>query len=367
MVTRRNFMLAAAAGAALPAVAAHGATESAYEQAVQGIWRAGSTEALAGAALTSELVRCATLAASSHNTQCWRFRAEPGAIVIRPDLTRRCPAIDPDDHHLYASLGCAAENLIHAAQARGLHTDLTMDGGALRLALTPTKPWASPIYDAIPARQSTRGEYDGWPLRRDDLDLLELAGNLPGVRVLMLTDEAMREKVLEFVTQANTVQLADPALMAELKAWIRFSEAEAVASGDGLFARSTGNPSLPRWLGSPLFSLLVTPKGENDKYAKQIRSSAGLAVFSTDGNDPAHWVLAGRAYQRFALQAAVLGVRTAFLNQPVEVAALRPQFARMLGLGERRPDLVLRFGRGPLLPRSLRRPVAAVLDQEPVR
>ena len=39
------------------------------------------------------------------------------------------------------------------------------------------------------------------------------------------------------------------------------------------------------------------------------------------------------------------------------------QFARMLGLGERRPDMLLRFGRGPLLPRSLRRPVAEVLDQ----
>jgi hypothetical protein len=26
------------------------------------------------------------------------------------------PAVDPDDHHLYASLGCAAENLVIARQ-----------------------------------------------------------------------------------------------------------------------------------------------------------------------------------------------------------------------------------------------------------
>jgi hypothetical protein len=56
-----------------------------------------------------------------------------------------------------------------------------------------------------------------------------------------------------------------------------------------------------------------------------------------------------------------LGVRTAHLNQPVEVAALRPQFAGFLGLPGRRPDLVVRFGRGPTLPPSLRRPVQAVL------
>jgi hypothetical protein len=46
----------------------------------------------------------------------------------------------------------------------------------------------------------------------------------------------------------------------------------------------------------------------------------------------------------------------------VEVAAIRPRFAQALGLGAQRPDLVVRFGRGPALPPSLRRPVQAVLD-----
>lgn len=49
------------------------------------------------------------------------------------------------------------------------------------------------------------------------------------------------------------------------------------------------------------------------------------------------------------------------LNQPVEVAAVRPQFATSLGLGTLRPDLVVRFGRGVKLPPSLRRSVQAVL------
>jgi hypothetical protein len=76
---------------------------------------------------------------------------------------------------------------------------------------------------------------------------------------------------------------------------------------------------------------------------------------------PAHWVEVGRAYQRFALLAASLGIRNAFVNQPVEVPSLREQFAQWLGLEETRPDLVVRFGRGPLMPPSLRRPVDAVI------
>ena len=64
-----------------------------------------------------ELVRYATLAPSSHNTQCWKFRLEDGAVSILPDFSRRTPAVDLDDQHLYTTLGCAAENLIQAALA----------------------------------------------------------------------------------------------------------------------------------------------------------------------------------------------------------------------------------------------------------
>ena len=105
-----------------------------------------------------------------------------------------------------------------------------------------------------------------------------------------------------------------------------------------------------------------TPKSENDRYARQVRNSAGIAVFVSEVNDATHWVEAGRCYERFALQATALGIRNAHLNQPVEAAGVRPAFAAALGVGaQQRPDLVVRFGRGPLLPYSLRRPLQSVL------
>jgi hypothetical protein len=89
--------------------------------------------------------------------------------------------------------------------------------------------------------------------------------------------------------------------------------------------------------------------------------SAGGAVFVSEKNEPAYWAEAGRCAQRFALQATSLGLQHAFINQPVEVPAMRGQFATYLGIGGRRPDLVMRFGYGPQLPKSLRRPVEHVL------
>lgn len=65
------------------------------------------------------LVRQAILAPSGHNTQPWRFRIGERRIDILPDLSRRTPVVDPDDHHLFVSLGCAAETLAIAAAAHG--------------------------------------------------------------------------------------------------------------------------------------------------------------------------------------------------------------------------------------------------------
>ena len=65
--------------------------------------------------------------------------------------------------------------------------------------------------------------------------------------------------------------------------------------------------------------------------------------------------------QRFSLTATHLGLRTSFVNQPVEVARLRPELAALVGTPGRRPDLV-RFGYGPELPFAPRRPIRAVLS-----
>jgi hypothetical protein len=341
-----------------------GTMTDSYPQAVSDIWRHSRVENDNMQAILHELVRYATLAPSSHNTQCWKFHIEDHAISVLPDLSRRCPVVDPDDHHLFLSIGCATENLIQAASANGLHGDAVFDstsGGILRVSLEPGKAVKTSLFNAIPERQSTRAEYDGKPISTNELAMLEKAGSGKGVRIILINERAAMEKVLDYVVQGNTVQMNDSAFVEELKAWIRFSEIDAVRTGDGLYSAASGNPSVPSWLGSLLFGLFFTPKNENDKYTRQVRSSAGIAVFVSDTESPAQWIDVGRCYERFALQCTALGIRTAMLNQPVEVAAMRPQFGSFLGIGECRPDLVVRFGRGPKLPQSLRRPVEKVL------
>ena len=360
-MTRRRALLRATPVFAAPGLLSGCGPGAGYEAAVAATWRHAVAAPAAAQAVQGELVRYATLAANSHNTQPWRFELLAGAIVIRPDSARRTPVVDPDDHHLWASLGCAVENLVQAAAAFGLRARVGLAGDRVVVPLEQAAAQRSPLFEAIVQRQCTRADFDGSAVAAGDLRRLEDAARAPGLQLLLLTDRSRIDGVADYVVQGTIAQMQDPAFVSELKRWIRFSEADALASRDGLFAHASGNPTLPHWLGSLLFGFAATARSESARYARQVRSASGIAVFVSERNDRAAWLEAGRAYQRFALQATALGLRNAFVNPPVEVPALRAQFARWLGVGSARPDFVVRFGRGPLLPRSLRRPLEQVV------
>ncbi len=362
---RRSFLIGggvvlAAAGAGVAATFATMGSPEDYARAM-----ATLRAPLGGGDPVQESIRFATLAANGHNTQPWRFKLGARTISIAPDFSRRTPVVDPDDHHLYASLGCAAENLVLAAAARGLGGDAHFDAGgegAVMFGYESDAEQASALCDAIPRRQSTRADFDGRAVAAADLATLERAAQVPGVEVAMITARAQVDRVRDLIIAGNTAQMADSAFVAELKDWVRFKPAEAMSRGDGLFGGSSGNPSLPTWMGGAMFGLVFTADAENARYARQLDTSAGVVVFTGAEASPASWFAVGRACQRFALQATALGLKCSFVNQPVEVAALRPELAALVGLPGRWPDIVMRFGYGPELPMSPRRPVEAVID-----
>lgn len=357
---RRNLLIGGGAiGAA--GLGAHVLTRGpSYEAASAAVWAPRPPQA------TGEfnfLVHHATLAANSHNTQPWLFSGGKDHVTIRPDQSRATPAVDPDNHHLYASLGCAAENLSLAASAIGRAStiDFIDDSDEVRIDLGRAGGTSDPLFDAIRERQCTRSLYDGRSVPAADLKMLEAAARIEGCSVILVTAKPEMEQILELIIAANSDQIADPAFVAELKHWLRFNPADAISHSDGLYSACSGNPTMPGFIANLMFGFVFTANAENAKCASQVRSSAGFAVFVSDQNDADHWVTAGRSYQRFALAATALGIKHAFLNQPLEVARYRPELAALLGVGTLRPDLLVRFGYADPMPRALRRPVADVI------
>ena len=313
------------------------------------------------------LVRYGTLAASSHNTQPWKFVVQPDAIEIHPDYARGLPVVDPDHRELWISLGCALENLMIAARASGYAPLVTYPDtdDFIRVRLTADTPQNSPSFDAIPLRQNTRSEYDGRPIPGNDLDRLRALPLEPGVTLHFISDSSGLNTVLEYVHQGNLSQYADKAFVKELLSWLRFNKKEALTSQDGLYSRCSGNPEVPRWVGQMVVGG-TTPQQQADTDAKKLRSSPGVVVIASATESKAAWVRTGQVYERMALQMTALNIKSAFLNQPIEVAGVRGQFQSAIGLGKARPQLLARFGYANPLPRSQRRPVEQVILSSPV-
>src|SRR6266498_67253 len=332
-----------------------------YDQATSHIWKPfemGSTSSVQ----MRELIRYATLAANGHNTQPWKFAIKENVIEIHPDYARHLSVVDPNDRELWISLGCALENLLEAARAAGYAPEVTYPDAVdfIHVRLIPDNPQSNPLFKAIPLRQNTRSEYNGGLIKRDDLDKVLALPLEPGVVLRFALNPTDMETILEYVNQGNLSQYADEAFLDELISCLRFNKKEALSSFDGLYSRCSGNPEVPRWLGQ-MFVAGTKPRQQADADARKFRSSPSAVVIASESDDKAAWVRTGQVYERLALTLTSLNIKSAFLNQPIEVADLRSQFQSAIGLGESLPQLLVRFGYADPMPRSLRRSVEQVI------
>lgn len=313
------------------------------------------------------IIYYATLAPSGHNTQPWKFSIKDNAIVIYPDYSRRLQVVDPDDHALFISLGCALENLIIAANHMGYRARVecfppTEEKECIRVTITNDIVEVDPaLFNTIPNRQATRSKYDGRPIPPEDLEKLKQVSHQDMVSFVFFTGQKDIEPIIEFVKEGNVLQFRNRSFVNELISWIRFSKKDALASRDGLNSASMGLPYVPTWFGKFILNRFVTPDGEAKKCERLIRGSSGLALFIAESNDKQSWVNIGRSFERVALKATSLGIKHAHMNMPCEETEIRTKLQKYLGLKDEHPLLLLRMGYSEPKPKSYRRPVEEVM------
>ncbi|MCX7776393.1 MAG: hypothetical protein N2067_09880, partial [Spirochaetaceae bacterium] len=186
-----------------------------------------------------ELVRMATMAASGHNTQPWRFVVRQNVIEIHPDYRRRLPVVDPDNRELWISLGCALENLLQAAHEAGYAYSVSYPEASEHISIE-LEPGGSPhdnLAAAIPQRQNNRSEYNAAPIPGSDLEKLRATALEPGIIVRWLQEPDAMQAVESLVREGDLAQYSHRAFVHELIAWLRFNRREAEAHKDGLYSR----------------------------------------------------------------------------------------------------------------------------------
>ncbi|MEM8810113.1 MAG: nitroreductase family protein [Cyanobacteria bacterium P01_G01_bin.38] len=343
------------------------ATDSlSYDDMSKQVWQAPGL-----ATPLQEMVYYATLAPSHYNSQPWQFKVADHTIQIFPDRSRQLSVSDPDQRALMIGLGSALENLLLSASFQGYGNAVRYfpEGQSVVVQLQPpseTAPEAAQglnLFQAMLQRRSTYAPYSGTPVPPDRLAQLEAVTASVDIGIQLLTAYRQLRTVSDAVQTASLYQYSNPAFLGERLKWLRFNETEASHHRDGLFYRCLGKATVPRWWGTQRLNH-TDANVEATQAARLTQQASGLALIVTRSDDPIAWVKAGRAYERFALNATALGIKTSLQNAVIEVPQVRSQIRRTFDLQDNYPQLLVRFGYGPDTVRSLRRPLSEVLTSD---
>jgi Nitroreductase family len=305
------------------------------------------------------LIASAILAPSSHNTQPWRFEVRNGGIDLYADRARAMTQNDPDGRELIISCGCALYNLRVAAAWMGLvaHSEpeahLRDDGLLARVSFeqAQTRSPEADLCIAIYSRHTYRKPFASTPVSQSIVDALIAAASAEHAHLHVLTSAEQRSRAIELIAAGDSAQWADPQWRRELANWMNPKR-----KGDGLPIAT---------LSAPVVQLAVRTIDMGDRMAAQDRETAHasplLSVLSTKSDGHRQWFHAGQALERMLLTAQTHGVQASFLNQPIQVTALRPQL-RALTEGNDVPQMLIRWG-VPLeqIPSTPRRAIDAVI------
>ena len=305
------------------------------------------------------IVHRATLAPSSHNTQPWRFGLAASYVDLLADRTRALAVNDPWDRELTISCGAALMSLRVAAAATGLATrvQLLPDGpesdrlARLELTADPADAELADLARFIEQRRTYRKAFDGRDVVPGAIESVASAVAREGARLRTL-DTEQRRAAGALVAEGDRQQWDDPRWRRELAMWMHPRR-----DGDGLTV-----PALAAPFAQAVVRTFDMGNGLAAKDQQLLIGSPWLTVLTTPADDVPAWLHAGQALQRALLVACRHGLQASYLNQPVEVPALRARLQALLGTVDH-PQLLMRWGHpGDAVPPAPRRPLDAVLD-----
>jgi hypothetical protein len=318
-----------------------------------------------------DLVRAAILAANAHDSQPWVFRLAPSRIDLYADTARHLGSIDRLLREMHLSLGCALENLLLAAGARGLSPALTLQPDAAnathlaRVDLSPGQSNMSPLYAAIPRRHTDRGPYDtNRPVAAQTLAAMAALIDEPDIGVVWFTSDVDKKTFADLTVSATEAFIADAQQAADDFAWYRNDWHQLQAAKDGITVDASGISPLVRAVAkiAPV-SREQDDQGwlDNTRNIQVATAAAFGTLVARDKHDLVQRIKAGRIWQRMHLWATTQGLAVQPLNQVVEraererAAGFEPEFARALAALVPDPD------REALMPFRIGYPTAEAL------
>lgn len=295
---------------------------------------------------TAALAAAGVLAANPHNLQPWSWVVGDGVVDLHDDPARAMPLGDPDGRERVVGYGCAVQNVVVAARARGLAAqvrawpDPADPTHVARIVLAPgpaPDEDAQRLADAIATRHSNRGPYRGDPV--DPATLAVLAGEEDlGASVVWVTDPAARATLGALYVEATEAIVADEPMSVEAFSWFRDDRAQIERYRDGLTLDCQG---LSPFMLAAAKILPAQSRAAGDafwvKSTREVHTATAAAygvVAVPDVRSARDRLAGGRLLQRVHLAAQAAGLGLQHMNQIGE----RIDRDRALGANDRFAD-----------------------------
>jgi nitroreductase/molybdopterin/thiamine biosynthesis adenylyltransferase len=355
--------------------------------------------------LARGIVAVAALAPSGGNVQPWRWLARGGRLMLFHDRSRSEGLTDFRTSGGFVALGAAIETAVLAAHQRGLELAVETfpvpdapDLVAVLRGLSGPAPDAEP-HDldhlaAVLGERHTNRRLG--PRRKLDpavvAELHAAARSIPGAELRLVQDDAGLAQAGHFIGVNDRLRLLHETLNYEMFREVRWTDAEAETTGDGLHIDSlelspsdrAGMQMALRRDALAFVRGLGGGRGLEKSAGKAISAASAVALVTMPRTAPIDYLLGGRAVQRVWLAANARGVAM----QPMstlpyffarllrgggeglgertiaELRAIRPAYARLFGVRDDDAEVLLfrlSIADPPTL-RSLRRPLAEILE-----
>lgn len=325
----------------------------------------------------------ALLAPSPHNMQPWLVDlSQPGEIGLYVDRSRLLPETDPYFRQIMIGQGTFLELLDLAAGSRGFDTEVDAfpdgeftPGATRRVArvrfVANSGRKADALFPHIFARRSTKEPFDtDRPVEAAHKQALGSLPLPPGFTLTLSDEPAMVQSLRDLTWQAMETEIRTPRTFQESIDRMRLGASEIAENPDGI---DISGPMIwwGKLLGFVSKEALSDPTSSSfemglDAQRELSETAMAFAWLTSEGNDRASQVEAGRAYARLNLTATRHGVAmhpmSQLLQEYPEMAAHQRAFFEATGVkpGET-VQMLVRLGYAAAPGPAPRRPLRALL------
>jgi nitroreductase len=316
------------------------------------------------------VVALAVRAPSIHNTQPWRFVSTVDALELWADRRRQLTATDTDGWSLSVSCGGALYLAALGLAGQGWRTtterlpDPARPDLLARIRIDGRGPVGESVRQDIEAaerRHTERRPFGPGAVSDELLDTLCAAIADPTLYASVVLRPDDRLDLAVATSWADTLEMLNPAYRAELARWVR---PDATAAGEGIASADIPRtaPDQPRHTDVPVRDFGAGRPAVAPGAPAVDEHPAYVVLFSRDDDATAR-LRAGEAYTRLSVDAERLGLASSAMTQALDLPAVRNRVRTLMSWPDH-PQMILRIGwppAGDAVPRTTRRPVAAVL------